>query len=302
MTLTAELEALLAQIQDEAERNQTRTLLEKHQFLRDGYLRQADYDRKMDTSKAERDREKAEVEKARSDIKKMQIWWDETQPKVARLEADSKTLRDKNKELEDRVKAAAAAHATDGGGSVDQAMVTKLVTDELQGRSYVSKQEVEDLVKTAAKVIADERESAFFKETLPGSLEFVMTVQDLQFKHQKEFGSTFDRHEFHKFSKENGINDPEKAYESFVSKQRTEKREKDLRADIEKDIRSKMGMPGTGVVIEAPAENPVMKVLQPAAAVKTEAVTAPPALASRSDIRSAALAAAAELRQEGKVA
>lgn len=308
MALTAEqqkvLDELVAHIQDDGERKQFQALYEKYEPVRAGYLRQADYDRNLNSTKAEREREKAEVEKARTDIKKMQAWWDETQPKVTKLQEEAKSLRDKNKELDDRIKAAAATAGNgDGAHLGDQEMITKLVSEALQGRGYVSKEEVDGLVKQAANVIADERQNAFFKETLPGTMEFIMTVQDLQFQHQKEFGTSFDRHEFHKFSKEHEINDPEKAYKEFVAQKRETKKEADMRADIEKDLRSKMGMPGTGVAIEPPVANLVMDALQPkAAAAAAVHVPGPPVLATRGDIRSAALAAAAELRSEGKVA
>jgi hypothetical protein len=316
MALTAAeqkvIDEVVALLPDEKDKTEMRRLYETQEPVRAHVLRQSEFDRQLNAAKVAREKEQQELADVRTRMAGWQKTWDDAtkifgrdwEKRAGQMKTELEELpksRTRVKDLEDQIAAAAAAGS---GNLTDAATVTKLVSDYVAGRPFVTKDDLQELVKQAANVIADERAQHFYDKDLPGAMEFIMTVQDLQFNHQKEFGTSFNRHEFHKFSKEHDIADPQKAYNEWVAKQREDAKDKQRREDIEKDLRSKMGIPGEGVVLPPPASSRVMEILSrppgaPAAAGSNgHGVTPPPAL--QQEIRSASIEAAAELRAEGK--
>ena len=121
MALSKALEELLATIEDPKDREEQRKLLEKYTVLQErneGYLRQSDYDRKMNDSKDERKREQESLEAAKARAEKLQKWADENVPKHNKMLEEYSTLTKKNEELEEAVATAATGGAATAGAGM----------------------------------------------------------------------------------------------------------------------------------------------------------------------------------------
>lgn len=294
MALKAELEELLATIQDPAVREQQRKFLEEHKQFQEAALRQSDYDRKMNEIKTDRQKEQEALQAARDSAAKWQKWADENVPRHTQLMDEFKKVTEKNKELEDAVEKAAAAAANGGGaggggGEVDKAKLLAEVKEEIAKRGYVSQADVQKIaIEEAGKLAKAERDS-FFKDTLPNVLEWNAKMSDFNWDHRQEFNEPFDRKAFSKFVSDNKLEDLDKAYGMFVNDKRTEKK---IQTETEKRVKdelSKRNLPGTGALPSAMEMGPV----QTRRAGKD-------GLPPEATITEAAMAAAAELRSDGK--
>jgi hypothetical protein len=293
MALSKALEELLATIEDPKDREEQRKLLEKYTVLQErneGYLRQSDYDRKMNDSKDERKREQESLEAAKARAEKLQKWADENVPKHNKMLEEYSTLTKKNEELEEAVATAATGGGGGGGGEVDEAKLRAKVLEEIGKRGYVSQSEVIRIATEEAKKLAAEERASFFKDTLPMSMEYGMKMNDYSYDYREEFGKKFDRIAFAKFVTEKKMNDLDEAYKLFVGDMRTEKT---ITTETEKRVKdelSKRNLPGSGA---APAADQMGHL---------EARRRGPGdgLPADATISQAAMAAAAELRSEGK--
>ena len=248
MPLTKALNELLATIEDEKDRGVLREQLEKHTPLQErfeGNLRQSDYDRMMNSTKAEREKEKLAVEEARANAEKWQKWADENVPKHNDLLEKYKTVEQERVALEEKVKAAATTTTTNGE-QVDANELMKRVDSEINKRGYMTQAEIGKLVNDQARKIADEERNAFFKETLPGVMKYTIQVNQLHFKHRDEFKEPLDFDAFAKFQAEQKIADPEAAYNQFVADKRVEMRVQSAVAAKERELQTKFNLPGTG--------------------------------------------------------
>jgi hypothetical protein len=301
MALSKAVLEMLATIGDEEDRKILTAQFEKYEPIQErfaGNLRQSDYDRQMNESK------KA-VEEAVARAKRWQDWADENKPKHETLLTQWKATRERNEAIEKELKEAneKLAKAGTGGGAGGEDVISKqeleqAVEQRLAGRNYVSKEELANIVKQETDKIADARTEAFTKEfntkTMPSMLHWVQQGVQLQFRHRDEFGQPLDEQKFAKFMVDSKIDDQNRAYEQYTAEARKEKETKALRDEIEKDVRSKLNLPGTGA-----SPTPELGAVE---AMRQGRKDAPPNLDSMVPGTGAlAAAAAAELRQEGKV-
>lgn len=297
MALKKELEELLASaFPDEKDREEQRKLLEKYPTFGEGFLRQSDYDRKMNEVKTDRQKEQEALQTARELATKWQKWADDNKPIHENLLAEYKKITDRNKELEEQVaKAAEGGGGGAGGGGgepVDEKKLMDKVNAEIAKRGFVSNAEMAKIVEEQARKIAAEERAAFFKETLPNMMEYSQKLTDFSFSHRQEFNEPFDRKAFSKYVADNKIEDMDRAYDMFVGEKRTEKKIKD---ETEKRVQaelSKRNFPGSGAV-PSPELGPIE------ARFKTGKGS--DGLPADATISAAAMAAAAELRAENKV-
>lgn len=294
MALSKALEEMLALIEDQKDRDSLKVLLEKHEVLRErneGYLRQSDYDKNFNKIKEEREQEAIALQNARDRAAKWEKWAKDNQPIHENLLTEYKKKEQQVKDLEEKVAEAAASHGNNGdkGGEVDEAKLMERVKAEIEKRGFVSKADVTAIALEEAKKLASEREAAFFKETLPASMEYSAKMGDFAFDHREEFGERFDRTAFAKFVTDKKINDLDDAYKQFVTDRRTEKK---IKEETDKRVQaelSKRNLPGTGV-----APSLEMGPIQMRRSGKD-------VLPADATIADAVAKAAEELRAEGKV-
>jgi len=297
MALKKELEDLLASIPDEKEREEQRKLLEKYPVLSEGYLRQSDYDRKMNEVKTDREKEQEALLAARKKAAEFQKWYDENAPRHTQLMDEFKKLSEKNKDLEEQVRKAAegsgggGSGSGGGGGEVDETKLMSKVQEEINKRGYVSKTELGEIVAAEAKKLADQERSSFLKDTLPNVLEWNQKMMDFNYEHRQEFGEPFDRKAFSKFVADNKIEDLDTAYKAFVNDKRTENKIKTETDKRVKEELSKKNFPGSGAS-PAPSDLGPLQLRR--------AGKGPDGLPEDATLSAAAMAAAAELRSEGK--
>lgn len=308
MPLSKALEELLALITDDGDREAQRKLLEKHDVLRErneGYLRQSDYDKNMNAVKAERAKEKEEIEGARANIKKWQEWWDgnqkihnDTLTANKNLLAEKTTWTAQEKKLREQI--AAAASGAGGGDEVNISQVQEAVEARIKDLPYVSKDGVAAIVaEETAKAVKSEREAVetrLLKETLPAWSSVIMDYNDVMYAHQREFNEGLDRKALADFMAANGIQDVKKGHEQFVAPKRAELEKVKMRTEIEESVRKEMRpVPGSGAV-------PTLTDLGPVAQrVRTDAAEAVKnGTGGRVGDGSAARAAAASLIEKGK--
>lgn len=292
MPLKAELEELLATIEDQKVRDEQRKFLEGHPQFQEAALRQSDYDRKMNEVKTDRQKEQEALQAARDRAKKMQDWFDENKPRHDQLMEEYKKLVKKNEELEAAVAAAAAGAGGGGGtggGEVDETKLLAKVQEEIGKRGYVSRDDVLKIATEEATKLAKAERDSFFKDTLPNVLEWNQKMMDFNADHREEFGEKFDRKAFSKFVSDNKLEDLDKAYGLFVNDKRTEKKIKDETDKRVKDELSKRNFPGSGAAPSSPEMGPVQLRRAGKDGLPPEAT-----------ISEAAMAAAAEMRSEGK--
>ena len=210
-----------------------RAQLEKHQELRDGYLRQDDYSNKMreHQEELERGRRAAEAfEEAKEKANENYKFWETEKQRADRLEAEL---------------TAATAKAAAGAG-VDAATLEKNIAEQIRKDPHLSQEGIQ-------KLIADEAvklQKNFFEQTLPNTMTWVSDMARAERKYEKEFGEEMDRTAFAKLMKEEQIGDPNKAYDRFTANARQERA---LEAAKKKAVDDYLkehageGMPGTGV-------------------------------------------------------
>ena len=286
MLFRSALEELLKTLPAEVQAQQ-RAILEKHPALGEGWLRQSDYDRKMNEVKP-----KLEAYDSTMD------WYKRTKPVHDQTVSDLREAQEKVTRLEAEVAAkaaeAAAAAAASGGGNVDAEKVAKAVMDNL-GKTFPTNAELSTLIATETKKQADSARDRFFKEDVPAALAFQTAMVDVQWKYRDEFGKSLNRAEFAKYMTDNKLSDPIEAYDKYTDKDRRTKELETERVKIREEEKKKLqsefvpgstGPQGTGHlqvrISEKKAGDPLFG----------------------QDIElgdnSAAMAAAAELRSEGK--
>ena len=288
MALTEEqkktLSELVAHIKDDGERKVFSKIFEEVEPIRGGFLRQPEFDRVINLTKAELKTEREARAKADSDIARMQKWWDDTtgylkwnpeKKSFGRLEeAEAKA-----KDLEEKLKKAVEDAAK--GADMDPELVKQLVADQLKGMPIPSEEKMKEMVQTAARVIADEERKAFLDKTLPNVVQYMITASDLPWKYYHEFNKPFDRAAYVEFANSEDIKkrfggDQEKVYDEFVKTARAdaekakteaaskaeEEKLKKLQEQWEKDFRSKMSVPGTGSINPPPLGTSVQEMFK----------------------------------------
>lgn len=242
-----------------------RPRFEKHQPLRDGYLRQNEFDRKFNEWKTEKEKEQAAIEARKAEIEKAiaepREWLKRNKGKHEQLLAEYATLETKNTELTAQLEAAQAARNNGEGGDMDEAAVKAIMDEKVKALKaeqggYITQAQVDKIIK--------ETKDQFFAETLPQSMEFSARIADCVMDHRQEFSERLNRQEFAKFMMDNKFEDPYKAYTEYVAPRRAkvaeEKRQQELDAARKegeekgrKEFAATAGVPGSGVP-PAPSE------------------------------------------------
>lgn len=274
-------------------------LLQKHpkaaREIVDRGMRQSDYDKKMNLSKSE-------VEAAKKRAQEMQEWYDRNEPLHKKALNDLTSLEEQRKALEEKynkqAEEFAALAASKGGEGVDEVALAAAIKTQVEKFGYVTQEEfnkikTDELQKQVeasadAKIAAAEKK--LFTETMPGMVMFAMDMGDIAIEHRQEFSERLDRKAFSTFMEENKFQDANKAYSAFVADRRNEKKFNERVAEEVKQKMSGMQVNGNGYSGDTPG---IMErgVLQQKVdeANKTASSTS-----------AAAMAAAAELRTEGK--
>ena len=301
MALSKELEDLIVGLPEE-DRAAMRASLEKHAVLREkfeGGLRQSDYDRKMNEVKATEKAAKDAEDKAKVLYEQNQQWFKDNKPILDRTTKERDDLFKLRDELEAKLKIAAAATATGDGKPVDQDALVAAVAERMKSMTTIPN---EASLRTmmgeeALKIAATEREN-FFKGTLPGVLEFTMTIQELAGDFKDEFGEKFNRGEFIKYQNEQGMSDkPREAYDRYVAERRQKTHDAKLVEETTNRVKSELSVPGTGVstALNLPGSSAI-----PEDGPMVSFLKANPGPAAGTGASAEAAKAAAELRQEGK--
>lgn len=278
---------------DPADAEKQRALFEKYEPLRGGYLRQADYSRKV--SEAETQRKEAEEA-----AKKNHDWYE-------RNTARHKSVMDDNDRLQKEVARITGelSKATSGEVGVDEATLNARVEARVKELGYVTKSDMTKIVEEegkklageAAKAALTEQTTKFLTETWPAAQAINQAMITIQFGHMQEFGkplSKDDQEAIAKQMKESNTFDPYKAYDQWIAPKRDEKR---IEAEVEKRVTAKLSqtfMPGVSN-LPAPADVGHMQLKS----VGDKALATLPEGSKIGDM-SAAAAAAAELVAEGK--
>jgi truncated hemoglobin YjbI len=291
MALDQYLEDLL-KILPTAEAEGARKLLEASpgfsKEIKEGYLRQSDYSRKMNEFDADRN-------KFAGEKKTMVDWYERNKSRHEQLMSDYSTAQSTINDLRSQID----RKVESGEITQDEAQsVAARVDARLKEIGYTSKSELQQLITETAEKIADARVKAqtdrFLTETWPAATEIQGRVNEAQFMAMKEFGSPLSmeqRKEVADLMKERNIMDPVKAYNEWAAPIR-QKAEFDKKVEDEVSSRmSKQHFPGVS--------GPSIADMGPLQAARAGQVPKLPDNAVVGD-GSAAAAAAAELRSEGR--
>jgi hypothetical protein len=278
-------------------------LLTKSPKLGEGWLRQSDYDRKMNASKEE-------VKKATDRSRELEDWWTENKPiheatleRARELEEQQKAIEERAKQFEDQTKElqkklqdAEARRVAEGGEQVDPVELARRVQEEVNKLGYVNKSEMETIIaqQTAklagdeSKKFLDEASKKFYEETLPASVNFAADVAEICVDHKTEFQEYLDRKALSEFMAERKMTNPKDAYKEFVKPRRDEL---EFKRKVDEEVKQRIsGMAVNGIPV-TPGAVQAKGALQ----MKVEKD------AGQNSMSALAAQAAQELRQEGKV-
>jgi hypothetical protein len=221
MALKPELEALL-KVMDPADAEVQRKIFEKHPQLGDGWLRQADYDRSMNENKTKL--QTADKWKEWADRNVVEVDGKHMSRDAVTLRAELEAAERTKAELERKVAESVVAH---GGDAADVEKVTAAVLAKIGGEP-ASKTEIARLVgeETTKAVSAGLKaaQTEFFEKTFAPSVNWMTGMTQVQYDYRDEFGKNLPRADFAKFMKDNNLSDPTLAFEQFVAPDREKKR------------------------------------------------------------------------------
>jgi len=299
MALSAEVENLLAELEkvDPAGAKEQRAILDKFPKLQDGLkggvMRQADYDRNMNANK----------EKL-AKVDEWKRWADTNMPIHQQLQSDyaEKVAEIERLKAEVQAKSIEAAAAA-GGSGADAEKISAAVKAAIKDAGGMpTKSELAALIKGATDEQMAGARKDFYEKEIPRNLAFVTAMTTAQNRYFRETGKDMDTTEFSKFMVDNNISDPAKAYEKFmdpINRQKTideevKKAREDEREKVKKELGGASGIPGS-----SGPQNPGHLQIR-----ITEKKPNDPLFSQDIELgdNAAAMAAAAELRQEGKVA
>lgn len=275
MALPEAIEEMLKTLPAE-DQEALRPRFEKHQPLRDGYLRQNEFDRKFNEWKEQKEKEQAAIEARKAEIEKAiaepRDWLKRNKSKHDQLLTEHKALETANQELTAQLEAAEAARNNGRETDMDEAAVkaaAQAVVDErvkalkAEQAGYITQKQMDDIVKSTT--------DQFFAVTLPNSMNFASAVLDCQLEHRQEFGERLDRSKFAEWmqkkleeTKNPMYGDPYVAYNEYMAPRRAEATEKKRQKDLDdartegaekarKEFAATAGVPGSGVP-PAPSE------------------------------------------------
>ena len=264
--------------------------------LADGWLRQSDYDRKMNLSKEE-------VTKAKNRSQELEDWYKDNEPIHKAALERSRQLQEEKAQLEEQLEAARTARAAEGGDQVDAAELEKRVKDEITKLQatygYVTKAETEKIIQEQATKLAHdeadkfvtEASKRFYEETLPATANFAADIAEICFDHKSEFGEYLDRKKLAEYMTERKIMNPKDGYTEFVKPQRDER---EFKKKVEEEVKQRL----SGMAVNGSLLSPTGGVMEKGA---VQMRVEKDAAAAGNNIAVLAAQAAAELRQEGKL-
>ena len=279
--------------------------LAKHTDLKEGWLRQDDYSRKLNEFKTK----ETEFERTKDRNATLETWFEDKVPiwnELAEAGIVDKETGDQlwTKQKADLEAELAKARKEAVGGDMDPAELDKRVRAIVVENGGLSKVELEAVIRAEAKKLAEEtfteqwkqRESDFNTKTIPFVAGFSSGVAVIAGKYEKDTGKSWDAETATKFfdtmSKEQ-VFDPYKVYEKFVEPM---KREKDLEATIEAKVQErlkKLGVPEGGddrYIPQSEEKGALQQMLERSAGADD----------FETMIRAGAVKAAQELKAEGK--
>ena len=283
--------------------------LTKHPELKEGWLRQDDYSRKLNEFKTKT----TEYEAAATRAAELEAWADRNVPIWDHLEEVGIIDKDTGEELWTKQKSALelqleeAKKAAVAGGDMDPAELDKRVREIVQANGGVTKEEYKALIASEGKKLAEEvfteqwkgKETKFNEETIPFVAGFSAATAVVANRFERETGEkwTADRQKdmyavmaaeknFDPFAVEEKLMAPFKAKKDEEA--RIEKRARELAATMR-------GMPGGGdedfIPVVESQKGALRQMLERSAGESGDI---------ESLIQGKAREAAAELRSEGK--
>lgn len=253
------LEEVLAALSGD-ERKLFDSTLSKNPELRDGWLRQDDYSRKLNEFKAK----ETEFEAAQADKERWEAWAERNVPiwdslaekgivdKDTGEELWTKTKTDLETQLEEARKAAVA------GADMDPAELDKRVREITKEAGVLSRTELDAVIQAEAKKLATEtfdeqwkaKESDFNTKTIPFVAGFSGSYALAAMQYQQETGEKWTaekRDEFYKLMATENNFDPEKVLDKFMTPFRDKKlRQEEIQTEAKKLAATMSGMPGSG--------------------------------------------------------
>lgn len=196
-------EELLASISEDTDRQVITGLAEKYPNLRDSVMMRSDYSRNMDELRAEREQHSAELAYAAA----MKKWREENWIENAYGDGKGALKRELDKdarisELEQQIQV---------GGEVTFEDLNKYLGE----KGFVSQDAVNKLVETR---LSGEKQTV--EQMLAGLSHIAVKAPKLATRHFKTYGEELDTEELATFANKNGINDLERAYDSFTAEKR----------------------------------------------------------------------------------
>lgn len=298
MALSAEMEGLLTELEkvDPAGAKEQRAILDKFPKLQDGLkggvMRQSDYDRNMNANK----------EKL-AEATKWTDWAKTNVPIHTQLQKDFAAKEEEIERLKAEVEAKSIAAAAAAGGNVaDADKITAAVKAALkEAGGMPTKTELAALIKGATDEQMKDARKDFYEKEIPRNLAFVTAMTTAQNRYFRETGKDMDTAEFSKFMVDNGLSDPARAYDRFMEPT-NRKKEIDTEAKRiadEEIAKFKKESGASGIPGSTGPQNPGHLQIR-----LTEKKADDPLFSQTIELgdNSAAMAAAAELRSEGKVA
>lgn len=258
--------------------------------LADGWLRQSDYDRKMNLSKDE-------IQKAKDRARQLEDWYAENEP-IHRASLDrARELESRNAEIMQQLDQA----RTQGGGDVDAVELERRVQAEVaklkDTYGYVTKTDIGNVIKQETEKLTGETKKAiddatkqYYEVAMPQGINLAADIAEICVDHKSEFNERLDRKKFAEYMQENKLVDPVKAYEQYVKPRRDEI---EFKKKVDEEVKQRLsgmtvngGMPGAGSPLSKGVIQMKVEKDQAAAGISTTV---------------AATQAAAELRQEGRM-
>ena len=235
------------------------SVIAKHNDLREGWLRQDDYSRKMTEFKAK----ETEFAEAKEYSERMKAWADDAIPKYEALVEKGIIDKETGDELwtaqkSDLERQLEEARKQAVGGDMDPQELDKRVREIVKANGGVTPEEMKALVVSEAKKLAEEtfadqwkaRETDFNTKTIPFVAGFSAATAVVANKYQQETGEPWTAEKqkelFDRMAKEQNF-DPFKVGEEMLAPIREKKqREADINAEVEKRLKDRQTMPGGG--------------------------------------------------------
>jgi hypothetical protein len=294
MAFKEALEEALAQIPDQAYRDQMRELLSRPegQTMAEGWLRQNEFDKNFNTLNEEKAAFKTEQGDFATTKQSWQKWHsDEAKPAYERAQAIEANYDKEIGARDAKIKSLSERFA---GGELDEDQENSIVREVTTLRTEIS--QLQAAIKDGGYISQTEMEAQLQKKSTEFADNFgeiILTLDDIADAHQKTFDKRLDRRALLKFAQEKGIQNLDDAYSKMTHDEASAVKEKEIREDERKKIMSQQGHPTDGNGYATPTLGHLQHRVQKG---KHD-----DGLPEDATVTEAAQAAAAELRAEGKV-